>query len=347
MLVAHPVIMDGEARPVKRDGALDLVGWVMELRPLGRSRLRVSALSLGTMNFGTDWHGIGAIDERTASSLLDLALERGVNLIDTADVYGRGASEEMLGRLLKEGGRRRKVLVATKVCGRMRPDDPETGGLSARWIARALDDSLRRLKTDVVDLYMAHAPDPRTPLEETLQAFDRAVRAGKVRVFGVSNFSGAQLSRALALCAEAGFARPEYDQVQYSLVNRGPERDLEAPAREAGTSLLAWSPLAGGLLSGKYAAAGAAGRRASPDAFPAVRAAAGAAVVEVLLRAAALDGQTPAQTALGWIMTKPPIASAAVGARTLPQLEETLSARPVSARAAALLDRASQVVSRH
>jgi aryl-alcohol dehydrogenase-like predicted oxidoreductase len=316
----------------------------VELRPLGRSGLRVSALSLGTMNFGADWHGVGAVDERTASSLLDLALERGVNLIDTADVYGRGASEEMLGRLLR-GGRREKVLVATKVCGRMKSDDPRTEGLSARWIARALDDSLRRLKTDRVDLYMAHAPDPLVPLEETLEAFDRAVRAGKVRVVGVSNFSGAQLARALELSSAPGRARPAFDQVQYSLVCRGPEEDLAAPARAGGVSLLAWSPLAGGLLSGKYAAPGAAGRRISRDAFPRVPAGPGAAVVEVLRRAAELDGLTPAQAALGWLLAKPLVAAAVVGARTRAQLEETLGARPLSARAAGLLDRASRICS--
>jgi aryl-alcohol dehydrogenase-like predicted oxidoreductase len=315
----------------------------MELRPLGRSGLRVSALSLGTMNFGADWHGVGAIDEAAASSLVDLALERGVNLIDTADVYGRGASEEMLGRLLKKGGRRRKVLLATKVCGRMRPDDPASEGLSARWIARALDDSLRRLKTDAVDLYMAHAPDPGVPLEETLAAFDRAARAGKIRAFGVSNFPGALLARALTLSEAAGLARPAFDQVQYSLACRGPEADLAAPAQAGGVSLLAWSPLAGGLLTGKYAAAGAAGRRTAREPFPRVPAAAGAALVEVLRRAAALDGATPAQAALGWLMTKPFVASAIVGARTRAQLEETLAARPASARAAALLERASRI----
>ncbi len=315
----------------------------MELRPLGRSGLRVSALTLGTMNFGADWHGIGAIGEAEASSLLDLALERGVNLIDTADVYGRGASEEMLGRLLSRGGRRGRVLLATKVCGRMVPQDASTEGLSARWIARALDDSLRRLRTDRVDLYMAHAPDPFTPIEETLAAFDRAARAGKVRAVGVSNFSGAEFSRARAAAGRGGWAVPAFDQVQYSLACRGPERDLVPAMLTAEAALLAWSPLAGGLLSGKYALPGASGRRADPEAFPPVRAAAGAALVEVLRRAAVLDAQSPAQAALGWLLGKPFVASAVVGARTRAQLEETLCARPLSPRAAELLDRASRV----
>jgi aryl-alcohol dehydrogenase-like predicted oxidoreductase len=293
------------------------------------------------MNFGSDWHGVGAIDDKGASSLLDLAIERGVNLIDTADIYGRGAAEEMLGRLLK-GRRRAKVLLATKVLGRMRPDDPASGGLSARWIARALEASLRRLKTDRVDLYMPHGWDPAVPLEETLEALDRAVRAGKVRVLGCSNFSGDQL--AAALRPAGGRARFEFDQVQYSLVARFAEADLVPVAARAQVSLLAWSPLAGGLLTGKYAAPGVSGRRAAADAFPYVAAASGAAAADVLRRVAALEGATPAQAALGWIMSKPFVASAVVGARTPAQLEETLAARPLSARGSALLDRASALL---
>jgi aryl-alcohol dehydrogenase-like predicted oxidoreductase len=264
-----------------------------------------------------------------------------VNLIDTADIYGRGAAEEMLGRLLK-GRRRGKVLLATKVLGRMRPDDPASGGLSARWIARALEDSLRRLKTDRVDLYMPHGWDPAVPLEETLEALDRAVRAGKVRVLGCSNFSGDQLASALG--SDARRPRFEFDQVQYSLVARFAETDLVPVAARAEVSLLAWSPLAGGLLTGKYSKADAAGRRASPEAFPFVAAAAGTAAADVLRRVAVLEGATPAQAALGWIMGKPFVASAVVGARTPAQLEETLAARPLSARGAALLDRASALL---
>jgi aryl-alcohol dehydrogenase-like predicted oxidoreductase len=315
----------------------------LELRALGRSGLKVSALALGTMNFGADWHGVGAIDDKAASSLLDLAIERGVNLIDTADIYGRGAAEEMLGRLLK-GRRRAKVLLATKVLGQMNLDDPASGGLSARWIARALDDSLRRLKTDRVDLYMPHGWDPAVPLDETLEAVDRAVRAGKIRVPGCSNFSGPQLEMSLNAAAARGRARFEFDQVQYSLVARFAETDLVPVAARAGVSLLAWSPLAGGLLTGKYARPGARGRREAEDAFPHVAAEAGAAAVDVLRRVAALENATPAQAALGWIMGKPFVAAAVVGARTTAQLDEALGSRPLSARGAALLDRASALL---
>ena len=316
----------------------------MKLNDLGRCGLKVSALSLGTMNFGTDWHGIGAIEEKTASSLLDMAIERGVNLIDTADIYGRGASEEMLGRLLK-GGRRKKILLATKALGQMRLDDPSTGGLSARWLARALDDSLTRLRTDHVDFYMPHGWDPEVPLEETLGALNRAVKAGKVRVLGCSNFSGPQLAAALKLADGAGQARFHFDQVQYSLVSRFPETDLVPVARREGVGLLAWSPLAGGLLSGKYAAASAPGRRVSAPAFPYVAPQQGAAMVAVLSRVAKLEGLSCAQTALGWIMGKPFVASAVLGARTREQFAELLGARLLSPRAADLLDRASELCS--
>ncbi len=315
----------------------------MELRALGRSDLKVSALSLGTMNFGADWHGIGAVDDRAASSLLDLAAERGVNLLDTADIYGRGASEEVLGRLLK-GGRRQKFMIATKVLGRMDPEDRSTGGLSARWIERALEGSLRRLRTDRVDLYMPHGWDPAVPIDETLEALDRADRAGKVRVLGASNFFGSQLALAMK-AAPPGGARLEFDQVQYSLVSRSAESELAPVAVNGGVSLMAWSPLGGGLLSGKYSVAGATGRRSGPEPFPYIAPAAGRAVVSVLSRVAALEGVTPAQAALGWVLSKPFIATAVVGARDVGQLAETLDARPLSARAVALLDRGSAAVS--
>ncbi len=312
----------------------------MLTRPLGRSGLEVSALSLGTMNFGADWHGVGAIGDREASSLIDLALERGVTLIDTADIYGRGAAEETLGRVLK--GRRNKVLLATKVLGAMVPGDPSTGGLSAAWIGRALDGSLKRLKTDRVDLYMPHGFDPDVPLDETLGALDKAVKAGKVRALGCSNFSGAQL--ALALKTAGRRARFSFDQVQYSLTNRYPESDLVPVAEKEGVSLLAWSPLAGGLLTGKYAEGGT-GRRSAPEPFPYVAPGRGDAVVAVLRKVAELERTTCAKAALGWILGKTFVASAVVGARGTEQLGELLDAKPLSPRAAALLDRASEICS--
>ncbi len=312
----------------------------MKLRPLGRSGLKVSPLALGTMNFGSDWHGVGGVDEKTASGLVDLAMEHGVNLIDTADVYGRGASETLLGRVLK--GRRNKVLIATKVCGEMKAGDPSTGGLSARHIKAALDASLRRLKTDHVDLYMAHAPDAAVPLWETLEAFDRAVKAGKARVVGCSNFSGVELTQALLLKRD-GQARWEFTQDQYSLADRYVEKDLGPLLEREEMGLLAWSPLGGGFLTGKYRAGKRlAGRRKDPAAaFPPLPEAKLAGLIDVLAKVAALEGLTCPQAALGWLLSKGRLTSAVIGARDATQLRENLAARPLAEKSVSLLDRAS------
>jgi aryl-alcohol dehydrogenase-like predicted oxidoreductase len=304
----------------------------MQQRDLGASGVRVSALGLGTMNFGSDWHGSGAVDEKTADRLLGLALDRGVTLIDTADVYGRGAAETLLGKLLE--GRRDRVVLATKVCGVMVPGKPSSGGLSRRHIREGLDASLRRLKTDRVDLYMAHAPDPDTPLEESLAAFEKAREQGKVRAIGCSNFSGAEVA--------AARGRFSFNQVQYSLAARFIEGDL----LNSGVALMAWSPLGGGFLTGKYrpGAPRPDGRRRDPQAaFPPLPEGRLEGLVRVLDQVAALEGLTPAQTALGWTLSKPWLSCAIVGARSASQLEETLGARPLSPKAAAFLDRASGV----
>lgn len=313
----------------------------MEQRSLGRSGLTVSALALGTMNFGADWHGIGRVDDKVAARLVDLALDRGVTLIDTADIYGRGASETLLGKIL--GPRRKKVALATKVLGQMKEGDPSSGGLSRRHIVAACEASLKRLRTDYLDLYMPHAIDPEVPEDESLEAFDSLVRAGKVRVLGVSNFNAEHLQGWLGLAASRGWARPEFDQVQYSLASRWAEGDCAPVCAASGLSLLAWSPLGGGLLTGKYGKPGAAGRRAMPDAFPRLPEAKLAPVVTLLEKVAALEGVTAAQAALGWVLGRPGVSSAIVGGRDERQLAETLAARPLSSKAAALLERASLV----
>lgn len=318
----------------------------MRRNPLGRSGLEVSAMALGTMNFGADWHGIGAIDEKTARSLVDLALDRGVNLFDTADIYGRGAAETMLGKVL--GKRRSKVLVATKVLGEMRPGDPASGGLSRKHIAEGLDESLRRLKTDYVDLYMPHGWDFGVPIEESIEAFDRAAKAGKVRVLGCSNFSGGQLQQCLAHAAIRGFRRFEFDQVQYSLAVRSIEADLVPVCAVGDVGLLAWSPLGGGFLSGKYPAKGRRppGRRHDPaKAFPGLPEGKLGGLIDVLRQVAKLEGVQPVQAALGWMLGRPCVASAIVGARTVEQLEAALASRSLSARSAAFLDKASLLCS--
>lgn len=316
----------------------------MRLNPLGRSGLMVGELALGTMNFGSDWHGTGAVDEKTARNLVDVALDHGVNLIDTADIYGYGASEAMLGRIL--GKRRRsKVLLSTKLLGQMRPGDRSSGGLSARRVREALDESLKRLRTDYVDLYMPHAWDPEVPIEETLGALHKAVAAGKVRVLGCSNFSGDQLRRSLEACLEHRWHRFEFDQVQYSLAWRGPEGDLVPEAACAGVSLLAWSPLGGGLLTGRYTGPKRAnGRRRDPhNAFPPLPEKRLSGLLRLLPQAARLEGQAQAQVSLAWLLGRPGVASAVVGARSVAQLKVTLTTRPISARIRSYLDAVSEV----
>lgn len=316
----------------------------MEQRPLGRSGLTVSVLSLGTMNFGADWHGVGAIDDKTADRLLGLSLDAGVNLIDTADIYGRGAAESMLGRLLK--GRRAKVLLATKVLGQMGLKDPSSGGLSRKHILKGLDESLRRLKTDHVDLYMPHGWDQQVPLPESLEAFEDARASGKVRVLGCSNFDGMQLQEALAYQSTRRWARFEFDQVQYSAAARFIERDLVPVCRASDVGVLAWSPLGGGLLSGKYSDPTARGRWAKPaEAFPPLPQARVASLVRVLREVARLERLTPAQAALGWALARPWLTTAIVGARTPAQLAETLAARPLPPRALAFVDKGSDLCS--
>lgn len=296
------------------------------------------------MNFGSDWHGSGLVDEKTASSLVDLAFERGVNLIDTADIYGWGASEKLLGKIL--GKRRSRVLLATKVLGQMRPGVASSGGLSARHIEEGLHDSLRRLKTDYVDLYMPHDSDSNVPLEESQEAFHRLVKAGKVRVLGVSNMPGSEVREWLDLGQSRRWSVPQFNQVQYSLASRFIEADLIPLCAERSLSVLAWSPLGGGFLTGKYTAQKRplGRRRDAENAFPPLPERRLEGLIEILKRVAALEGITPAQAALGWVMDRPGVASAVVGARTLEQLRETLDSRPLSEKSSAYLNKVSSLV---
>ena len=319
----------------------------MEKRVLGRSGLGVGVLALGTMNWGSGWMGSAAVDEKTARSMLDLALDSGVNLVDTADIYGYGAAETMLGRIL--GKRRQKVLLATKVRWEMKPGDPASGGLSPKRIKAALDASLKRLKTDHVDIYMPHAPDPKVPLDETLAALAVAVKAGKVRVLGCSNFSGAQWRQALAASSAKGWPRFEFDQVEYSLVARSADGDVLPVAGAEGVSVMAWSPLAGGYLTGKYLQAGERpkGRRQDPGrAFPPVDERRYAGVVRVLAGVAKQEAAAPSAAALAWVLSRPGIAAAVVGASNLRQLRENLAFKPLSPKSLGFLDQASILCSR-
>src|SRR6202047_5395553 len=223
----------------------------MEYRQLGQSGLRVSVLSLGTMTFGgrSNFSKIGATDVKGARRQVDLCIEAGVNLFDTANGYSDGLSEEILGQALE--GRRDEVLIATKarmVVGR----GPNDGGVSRYHLIRECEKSLRRLRTDRIDLYQLHEWDGRTPLEETLETLDTLVRSGKVRYVGASNYSGWHLMKALAASDRHGYARFVSQQIYYSLQARDAEYELVPISLDQGLGILVWSPLAGGLLTGKY-----------------------------------------------------------------------------------------------
>jgi len=316
----------------------------MERRSFGRSKVEASALALGTMNFGSDWHSTGLVDEKGARALLDVAEEAGVDHIDTADIYGYGAAETLLGKLLK--GRRERWVLATKVRAHMTPGDPASGGLSAKHIAAGLDASLKRLKTDYVDLYMPHYGDADVPLEESLKAFETAMRQGKVRALGCSNFAPSEWQAALDW---AGKKRPrfEFNQVQASLASPRALADFAAQCERENVSLTAWSPLGGGLLTGKYRAKDRPeGRRRDPEkAFPLLVEARLEPLLTLLEKVAALEGVTMTQAALGWLLGKTAVAGIVVGSRKPEQLREALASRRLSPKSQALLDRAATLSS--
>lgn len=296
----------------------------MKIRRLGRTGLKVSNLCLGAMTFGnTQW----GCDEATARKLVDRFLEVGGNFIDTADVYANGASEEITGRAIRE--RRGQVVLATKVAGPM-GSGPNDLGLSRRHILDAVDASLRRLGTDWIDLYQVHAYDPTTPLDETLRALDDCVRAGKVRYLGCSNYSAWQLMKANALARELGTARFDALQPQYSLVCRHVEREHLPLCREEGIGVIPWSPLGGGLLTGKVRKGQAApeGSRAALDAMNRERFESqhNLEIAETAIAVAEDLGRTPGQVALAWAAQQPGVTAPIFGARTPEQLEENLGA---------------------
>jgi aryl-alcohol dehydrogenase-like predicted oxidoreductase len=318
----------------------------MQTRYLGRSGLQVSALSLGTMTFGGvgNFATMGDIQADGARRLVDIALEAGVTLFDTADVYSRGASEEILGKAVT--GRRDEVLLATKVYGRM-GEGPNDAGLSRAHIVRACEDSLRRLGTDWIDLYQVHGWDGYTPVEETLGALDDLVRSGKVRYVGCSNFSGWHLMKSLAASERERLTRYASQQVYYSLISRELEFELVPLTLDQGVGVLVWSPLAGGLLSGKFrrGAEGPEGARGSagigvPEGVDEERL---YDIVEVLDETASAHDASVAQVALAWLLRKPGVSTVIVGARDEDQLRANLAAASLelSGDEVARLDEAS------
>jgi aryl-alcohol dehydrogenase-like predicted oxidoreductase len=318
----------------------------MEYRQLGQSGLMVSVLSLGTMTFGgrTIFSKVGATDVDGARRQVDLCLEAGVNLFDTANVYSDGVSEEILGEAVE--GRRDDLLIATKARMVIGPG-PNDGGVSRYHLIRECEKSLRRLRTDRIDLYQLHEWDGRTPLEETLEALDTLVRSGKVRYVGASNYSGWHLMKALATSDRRGYARFVSQQIYYSLQARDAEYELIPISLDQGVGILVWSPLAGGLLSGKYRRGQQPpegsrhlnnwGEPPLHDEEQLYN------IIEVLVEIAKSRNVSAAQVALAWALGRPGITSLVIGARTETQLADNLAAAnlTLSAEETARLDSAS------
>jgi aryl-alcohol dehydrogenase-like predicted oxidoreductase len=301
----------------------------VEYRTLGRSGLQVSVLTMGTMTFGGTgvFANVGSTGVDEARRQVDQCLDAGVNLIDTADVYSGGLSEEIVGEVLK--GRREQVLVATKVRMSMGPG-PNDAGLSRHHIIAGAEASLRRLGTDHIDLYQVHEWDGVTPLEETLEALDLLVRSGKVRYVGASNYAGWQLLKALGTAERRGLPRFVSQQIYYSLQARDAEYELIPAAVDQGLGVLVWSPLAGGLLSGKYrrGVTPPAGSRQltewdEPPVYDQERL---YDTVEVLVAIGAERGVSAARVALAYLLGRPAVTSLVIGARTSEQLADNLAA---------------------
>ena len=303
----------------------------MEYRQLGSSGLRVSTVTLGTMGFGgTGWASpVGQIDVDGARKQIALAREAGVNLFDTANVYSRGLSEEILGEAL--GDDRDEVLIATKVRFPM-SEEANDAGLSRHHIVRSVEASLRRLRTDHIDLLQAHGWDGQTPLEETLAAFDTLVSSGKVRYIGASNFSAWHLMKALWVSDRTASTRFVSQQIYYSLQCRDAETELVPVSIDQDLGILVWSPIAGGLLSGKYRRSGTEGAEGSRhlsgnwDEPPVHDKDKLYDTIELLIEIGASRGVSAAQIALAWLIAKPAVTTVIVGARTTEQLADDLAA---------------------
>jgi aryl-alcohol dehydrogenase-like predicted oxidoreductase len=311
----------------------------MELRLLGSSGVKVSALCLGTMTFGNE------ADEATSSKIVDTFLEAGGNFVDTADVYQQGVAEEITGRAL--GTRRDRVVLATK--GRMpMSDDPNDRGAGRHHLTRAVDASLRRLGTDWIDLYQVHWPDLAVPIEETLATLDDLVGAGKIRYVGLSNFLGWEIQRGIDACDRYGWAPITSHQPQYSLISREIELETLPLCRANDIAVLPWSPLGGGVLTGKYTTADSVptDTRLGDSQMQAARRLTehNLAVADAIGQVAAELGKTPAQVALNWVLHRPGVTAPILGARTLSQLEDNLGAEGWQLDAAHVdaLDRASR-----
>ncbi len=300
----------------------------MEQRLLGQSGLSVSVLSFGTMTVGgKDRFGkMGNLGVDDTTRLIDLCLDAGLTTIDTADLYSFGVAEEILGEVL-QGGRRQRVVLVTKGANRMGPG-PHEVGLSRAHLIRACEDSLRRLRTDYLDMYMAHNQDLLAPLEETMRAFDDLVRAGKVRYIGCSNHSGWHLMKALAISDRHGMARYVCQQVNYNLIARDVEHELIPLSLDQRLGVMAWSPLHAGLLSGKFRRneRPAESRLNELDAPGTIDMERVYRIVDLLTLIGQERNVTPSQVALNWVLNKPCVDTVIIGVRNEAQLRDNLAA---------------------
>ena len=291
---------------------------------LGRSGLRVSPFCLGTMTFGEEW-GWGSTPAESAA-ILGRFLGRGGNFIDTANGYTKGHSEAIIGEAIGSNrARRDRIVIATKFYTGMYAGDPNGGGASRKSLTAACEQSLRRLKTDYIDLYWMHAWDHHTPIDETMRALDDLVRSGKVRYIGFSDTPAWKVVEAQMLARQHGATPVTAIQISYSLVERTVEGDLMPMAREFGLGVTPWSPLAGGVLSGKYTreTAKAADRGERVTAALTER---NFAIIDELARISKELNTTPAAVALAWVQSRPGVTSTIIGARRIDQLEQNLAA---------------------
>lgn len=302
----------------------------MQYRLLGRTGIKVSELCLGCMMFG------GKTNAKDSYDIIDQAIDAGINFLDTANVYSRGRSEEVTGHALARNKKREKIVLATKVHGRMDDDDPNASGNARRHIIEQCHASLKRLQTDYIDLYQIHRPQSDIPIDETLRALDDLIRAGKVRYIGTSTFAAWQLVESLWVAKELGLNRFVCEQPPYNLLDRRVERELLPMAQSYGFGIIPWSPLAGGLLTGKYRRDQAApedARYADTKGRPWMerRLTEGVYdVVEMLEPIAQGKGCTLSQLVLAWVIQRPGVTSPIIGPRTLQQLEDNLGALEVT-----------------
>ncbi len=303
----------------------------MQYKTLGNSGLLVSTLCFGTMTFfGGEgfWKAIGTVDQAGADELIKASIEAGINFFDTADVYSEGESEKTLGQSLKNLKIARKdVVLATKVFARVGPGRNDVGA-SRGHIMDAVDASLRRLQTDHIDLYQIHGDDSVTPVEETLRALDTLVNQGKVRYIGCSNWQAWKISKALGISELKNLARLDTLQAYYSIAGRDLERELVPMLEAEKTGLLVWSPLAGGLLSGKFSRENQKpeGSRRSEFDFPLVDKERAWNILDVMAPIAKAHGCSPARISIAWLLTKPVVTSVIIGAKRLEQLKDNLAA---------------------